>query len=47
MNRDQALKIIVELLNKLHLSAGETYAANEAFRWVEEATAPKDPPKSD
>ena len=50
MTRDQALKILAEFLNRLRLNIPETYAASEAFKWFEEATAPKsetkpEPPK--
>lgn len=47
MNREQALKVLVELLNRLHLNPAEAFAANEAFKFLEQATAPKDAPKTE
>lgn len=41
MNREKALKILVELLNRLSLNTAEQYAVNDSLLFLSEATKDK------
>jgi hypothetical protein len=47
MTTQQALQIIVSILNRAAMSPAEAFALNEAVKCIEKATTPPPPPKTE